>query len=687
MERDAEPTIYEWQVLPFGTTCSPCCAIYALQRHAQEHPDSDPEVWDSVENAFYVDNCLQSVPSMAEVKALLDKVRNLLSKGGFEVRQWAKPTLGLRWSCIPDTLGYKHRSALSTETPTLRTIYRTLASQYNPLGYILPYTTQAKVLVQDLWQTKRDWDEPIHPADLVERWICWETELSELSEVQMPRCYVPPCADQLGSCLELHVFCDASKRAYGVVSYLREEDKAGHIHVSFVMARSRVAPKKQLSRPRLELSAALSGAQLASTLRAELTLPIQRVIYWSDSTTVLTWLKSESCRYKVFVGTRIAEIQDLTEVQDWRYVDSPTAPRRAAPPQPTEAHELRKSAQCYSISTEPTTALPDLTQSQTLPDLITATNHTSDGVASIPTSIAAETLLLQHAQAVSFPEELKALKAGREVAKDSRLLSLAPEYDQILGVIRVGGRLRQAEVLDPDAIHPIILDSRHPSTRLLIKSYDERLLHPGPERVYGEMRRKYWILGGRGAIRKHQYACVECQRWRARATVPKMADLPPARLRLLKPPFWSTGVDCFGPLTIKLGRRVEKRWGILFKCLTTRCVHLDLLESLDTEAFLMALRQFISDGGNPTRSWLTEAQTSRQKKPGAPHFGGTWEREIKSVKTALRVVLGDQTVTETVLWTVLIEVEGILNSKPLGYLSADIADPNPITPNMLLMGR
>ena len=132
MERDAEPTIYEWQVLPFGTTCSPCCAIYALQRHAREHPDSDPEVLDSVENAFYVDNCLQSIPSTAEAKALLDKVRNLLSKGGFEVRQWAsnraeviqhlppqarsssselwltqsganpeEPTLGLRWSCIP----------------------------------------------------------------------------------------------------------------------------------------------------------------------------------------------------------------------------------------------------------------------------------------------------------------------------------------------------------------------------------------------------------------------------------------------------------------------------------------------------------------------------------------------------------------------------------------------------------
>ncbi|KAJ8364832.1 hypothetical protein SKAU_G00136630 [Synaphobranchus kaupii] len=73
--------------------------------------------------------------------------------------------------------------------------------------------------------------------------------------------------------------------------------------------------------------------------------------------------------------------------------------------------------------------------------------------------------------------------------------------------------------------------------------------------------------------------------------------------------------------------------------------------------------------------------------PNAPHFGGTWEREVKSVKTALQVAAGSQPVTEDVLQTVLVEVEGILNSKPLGYASSDVADANPITPNILLMGR
>lgn len=206
---------------------------------------------------------------------------------------------------------------------------------------------------------------------------------------------------------------------------------------------------------------------------------------------------------------------------------------------------------------------------------------------------------------------------------------------------------------------------------------------------------------------------MECQRWRATPVVPQMADLPPARLRLYKPPFWSTGVDCFGPYSIKVGRRTEKRWGLIFKCMTTSCVHLDLLESIDTEAFLMALRRFIARRGKPfdfladrgTNFWggAAELQASftaleaplqeqlagqkiefRFNPPGSRHFGGTWEREIKLIKTALQVILQDHIVAEPVLQTVLIEVEGMLNAKPLGYISSDAADPDPVTPNLLL---
>ena len=255
-----------------------------------------------------------------------------------------------------------------------------------------------------------------------------------------------------------------------------------------------------------------------------------------------------------------------------------------------------------------------------------------------------------------------------------------------------------AEELEPGAMYPIVLDPRHTVTRLIIKDYDTRLLHPGPGRVYAEIRRSYWILRGQLAIKKHQWTCIKCRKWRAKPIIPIMADLPSSRVRLTQPPFWSTGIDCFSPLLIKAGHKTDKRWGLLFKCLTTHCLHIEILTSLDTDSFLMALPLFTAcrsqpfelldcdsdcgtnfKGGAKELSDAFEAlnpvlkeQLSKKKiqfkfnPPNAHHFEGMWEREVRSIKTALRVTLEAQTVTEEVLNTVLIEIEGILNSKPWG---------------------
>lgn len=280
-------------------------------------------------------------------------MRPLLAKGGFDIRQWASNdpgvvqhlppeakskttelwllehgdpkelTLGLQWNCSTDMLGYKNRS-VPYHQPTMRNIYKVLASQHDPLGFLTPFTTRAKILVQDLWKQERGWDNIIKNDNLLEEWQTWEMELRNLPDILFPRCYLPPFIDTATSESHLHVFCDASERVYGAVAYLQNTDKHGHTHVSFIMARSRIAPKRQLSIPRLELCAALSGAQLANLLNSELTIPLQSITLWTDSTTVLSWLASDSCRFKVFVGTRVAEIQTLIDTKSWRYVDSKT---------------------------------------------------------------------------------------------------------------------------------------------------------------------------------------------------------------------------------------------------------------------------------------------------------------------------------------------------------------------------
>ncbi|XP_067306008.1 uncharacterized protein [Pseudorasbora parva] len=384
--------------------------------------------------------------------------------------------------------------------------------------------------------------------------------------------------------------------------------------------------------------------------------------------------------------------------------------------------EMKRASFMGAITVIPRSVPSDLSQFRTWKELVQVTVESAEGAANTDTPceaskyIQAEKLLLAQAQLDSFPDEFRALKAGQSIPPDSRLSSLAPEYDKDTELIRVGGRLRRAETLDSEIIHPIVLDPQHHITKLLIQDVDQQLHHPGAERVLAELRRRYWVLRGREAVRKHQHSCQDCQFWRAKPQTPKMADLPPCRLRLFKPPFYSTGTDCFGPFHVKIGRRQEKRWGILYKCLTTRCLHLDLLEHLDTDAFLLSLRRFIARRGKPfeilcdngtnftggdhelkdTFSRMApelQVQLAKQQiqfrfnPPSAPHFGGTWEREVKSIKTALRVILREQSVPEPVMQTLLVEVEGILNSKPLGYVSSDIADLDPVTPNLLLMGR
>ncbi|KAL0150553.1 hypothetical protein M9458_054146 [Cirrhinus mrigala] len=551
-------------------------------------------------------------------------------------------TLGLSWNWQTDTLSYKHRPVIY-ETPTLRNIYKVLATQYDPLGWLLPYTTRAKVIIKQLWDKQRGWDDPNLPPELLQSWCAWEEELRYLPCISFPRPYVPPEVGMDGVTHEVHIFSDASEQAYGAVAYLRTTDQ-------------------------------------------------------EDSTTVLQWLNSESCRYRVFVGNRIAEIQELTDKCSWHYVgsaDNPAddltkgrplqylaAPNRwsqgpafllqdpkewpAIPKSMTRVDqvELRKSTFC-GINTSPSPfantdgwnyntwqELLDVAAQEHRTNLVPGTSPEAENYRQ------AEVHILRQVQQESFPEDYQLLGTGKQVRSGSRLVTLAPEMDPSCGLIRVGGRLRRVSGIEDSVLHPLVLDPSHPVSRLIIQHYDDKLHHPGSERLFGEIRRYYWILRGREAVRRFQRDCPECQRWRAQPAIPKMADLPSARLQLYKPAFHSCGVDCFGPLLVKIGRRTEKRWvpthfSWLLKGLSQEEEHQGNYGWIKLcEAYAALLPDI--------QSQLACQQIHFHfNPPSAPHFGGAWEREVES----------------------------ILNSKSLGYVSSDVADVDPVTPNSLLMGR
>lgn len=281
-------------------------------------------------------------------------------------------------------------------------------------------------------------------------------------------------------------------------------------------------------------------------------------------------------------------------------------------------------------------------------------------------------------------------------------------------MLRVRGRIGKAAVAESTKT-PVILDGRHPFTKLLVDHAHRRAGHANNERVVNELRQRYWIIHLRPTVRAIAQRCQLCRVRKAAPVKPTTGDLPLERLSSYQRPFTSCGVDYFGPMTVVIGRRHEKRWGALFTCMTTRAVHLELVSSLSTDSAIAAIRRMAarrgwprvmySDNGTNFRGadaelraayaeWVTHfphlGLEHRMKwkfiPPGAPHMGGAWERLVRSVKAALGAVLRQRALKEEVLLTLLIEAEHSINSRPLTHVSVDPSDPEALTPNHFLIG-
>ena len=783
------------QVMIFGAASSPCTANYVLRKTADDnrHDASfSSEAIDTVHKNFYVDDMLKSARDESEAIRLQDELTKLLARGGFKLTKWSSSsrdvlsnipkqelatsinleempiqdlpierTLGLRWNTETDSFRFSVSTHKTCEM-TKRGVLSRLSTVFDPLGVLSPFTLPAKCLMQNLWRKKANWDAPLSEDD-ESVWRDWLGDLSDLQELELRRCF---CKDMcIGTTVQLHVFADASEKSFGAVCYARFVLPDGNIHVAFVMAKNRVAPLKQLSIPRLELQAAVLAVRMNDTIKRELTIDVNDTTFWSDSSTVLKYIRNESRRFHTFVANRVSEIQDTSSPSQWRHVpgklnpaDECTRGLRAVelnqqcrwisgPPflwQPLECWPEEKPIETVlsdddkelktdkwtGLVSSPTTHFPvdpEKFSSWTRYRRVIAwiyrfiqncrlkLENRLFGPLTVSEIYQAELLAVRVSQEDSFHEDFQALKCNKPLPAASRLHALRPYVDE-KGLLRVGGRLRKAPILET-ARHPLILCPKHEVTRLVVMYYHLRLYCPSDKHLLNELRQCYWITKGLATVRKLSRTCPSCRRRRAKPSPPVMADLPRPRLGYQSPPFTHTGVDYFGPMLVRHGRKTEKRYGALFTCMTTRAVHIEIAHSLDTDSYLMAMRRMMARRGRPAHIWsdngtnfvgaereLREGlkrlnaehvcdQLSKDgvqwhfNPPSSPHFGGIWERLVQSAKRALRVVAGKQCVSDETLLTFMAEVESLLNGRPLTHVSVDPRDEEALTPNHFLLGR
>jgi hypothetical protein len=314
-----------------------------------------------------------------------------------------------------------------------------------------------------------------------------------------------------------------------------------------------------------------------------------------------------------------------------------------------------------------------------------------------------------------FEEEYNLLKKQQEITAQSSLYKLKPYLDK-QGIIRIGGRLEYAN-LPEDFKHPIILPKHDDLVDKLILFTHQLLLCSGPEQTLATLRRTVWIPQARQAIRRSIKQCGICRRYRAQPCQPVMAALPRFRTDLYTPPFHTVGLDLAGPFNIDTIEGPKKAYIALFTCAVIRAVHLELLTNMDTNQILMAIKRFTGRRGPVsviwsdnakyfkaadkyiTRLWRTIDHKKIQQKlvtekiewkyipELSPHFGGFYERLFRSIKSPLRKAIGNVLLTYEEFYTVLVNIEQILNSRPLTHHSEDPDSINVLTPAHFLIGR
>ncbi|XP_055615071.1 uncharacterized protein LOC129761374 [Toxorhynchites rutilus septentrionalis] len=446
----------------------------------------------------------------------------------------------------------------------------------------------------------------------------------------------------------MHTFMDGGDNGFAAAVFLRFEE-GDQVECSLVSAKTRVAPLKYLSTPRCELQGAVLGVRLANSITKSLTITVSKRYFWTDSRNLQCWLNSDHRRYSPYVGCRISEILDSTNLRDWRYVPSkknvaddgtkweripdvstgsrwfigPDFLRRSEQEWPrapftvgTTDLELRPHLLLHCeafVRIIPTGKYSNWKKLQritafvlrfirNLRKKIKGQSYTTGPLEQFEI-VEATNLLYREAQMDCYCDEIALLRNRQTdinvlLPKGSPIFRVAP-YIDAAGVLRSRTRIQACDHANQETKNPVILPPAHHTTHLVMQHYHEQKNHINHTTVINELRLRYSISRLNSTFRKVRSNCHKCKIERAKVIPLAMADLPHARLAAFARPFSYIGIDYFGPMLVVVRRRTDKRWGVLIPCLTTRAIHIEIAHTLNTGSCIMALRRFISRRGIP----------------------------------------------------------------------------------------
>lgn len=621
---------------------------------------------------------------------------------------------------------------------TRRMILSQVASFYDPLGLAVPVVLRAKILMRSMI-SKCDpnkgveWDEPLD-AEIINEWKSFFTDLYGVENCTFKRPLKPTNA--LGKPI-LVIFSDGSTQAYGACAYVRWQTDDNKFQANLIMAKNKIAPMRQLTIPRLELCGALLSARLRETIVRECNWEYESVFHIVDSSIVRDQIQKESHGFHPFVAVRIAEIQLKTNLKDWWWVDTSqnVADLTSRPCSSEKIEEGSIWQQGPQFLKLPVAEWPIKQQcADHLPDKIGITMTVAKGnprnlsMIKVKRFSRYETLLRVTCRIMSIFKH-KSLKAVLKEPTSEEMeeaevmwvknmqINMTDWKDRYKrlgpmmmdnGVISVGQRISKWLKENWNQDHFMLIPANHPVTRLYVSSLHNRD-HAGIETTLAKLQSKFWVPGARKIIKSVKDKCVTCRKLLKQTENQCMGQMLEERMKPT-PPFYHTAVDLFGPLTIK--DTVKKRthgkvYGVIFNCLVTRAVYLDLAEGYSANAFLATYQRFISVRGAPKilysdrgsqliaagknieRIGNNEGVIWKYNRPSdAPWYNGASESLIKSVKRNLCIAIGDSVLTFGELQTALFNVASMMNERPIGVKPCfNLELGNYLCPNDLLLGR